>query len=298
MNATTSTELRAAYRWHRQNVAPLANFPARSAAVCLGRARADVAAGKKRYPAPVKPYAAVHWQESGRGEKLGHPYNPAAAGLRFVGRVAPESYGGRDKWDSSCKTGWFTDPYGEGWNLCFGVVYQLPARNGKAQFVAGYDFDEDEGGLVLDFGRIFESDTDSDYYPSNRNNGDGAKEAAYAADEMARRVAESEKEYQTAWEAGSLYADTKDELANDRATARRLLAERRAAKAAGAAYPTICATIERAIRNALADIKAGRETLEQLASGGYSRGDYHLGFYPSDEMKAAFNDGAGTVVLP
>jgi hypothetical protein len=291
-------ELKAAYRyWARPGKDGSGNGTlALPATRALELARADVAAGVRRYPDPVKPYAAVCWQPGKPG--VAHVQNVQGAGLRFVGRVTPESYGGRDRWDKSGETGWYTDPFSEGWNLCFGVVYQLPSRNGKARFVAGYDMADDEAGLTLDFGTIYESDTDSDYYSSNRFNGDGTKDAAYAADELARRAAESEREYQTAWQAGSQYAARGELIADERKAALQLLAERRKARDNGANYPAICAAVTGHILNHINAIAEARRAREALRTGNDTSGHASLYWYTSDsDLRAAFNDGAGEAVL-
>ena len=303
---TTTTELRDAFRWHHANMLAAINggrytrHPTWVAIGAMKYARADVAAGKKRYPAPVKPYAAVSWKaDNARGETIAYVQSVDGAGLRFVGRVVPDERRGAI-WDKRGDTGWHTDPFGDvfkdGTGLCYGVVYQLPGKDGSARFVAGYEFGGTDGGPTLDMGTVY---TGESYWDGSPPDCDAAIDAARAADSMAKAAAEHEREYQTAWQAGSAWAQEKDELANSRATVRRLLAERRQAKAIGGTqFPTICETIERAIRNAIADWQASRETMEALANGDSGSGHASLYFYTGDAtLRAAFNDGAGETVL-
>ncbi|CAB4162060.1 hypothetical protein UFOVP786_23 [uncultured Caudovirales phage] len=80
--------------------------------------------------------------------------------------------------------GWYCDQFQD--RTLRGVVYQLPARNGVPQYLSGYqESDNDSVVLYLD---SFEAEP---------------AEAAYRADRIAERWAESEREYQEAWFAGS-----------------------------------------------------------------------------------------------
>lgn len=80
--------------------------------------------------------------------------------------------------------GWYCDQFQD--RTLRGVVYQIPARNGVPQYLSGYqESDNDSIVLYLD---SFESEP---------------AEAAYRADRIAERLAESEREYQEAWSAGS-----------------------------------------------------------------------------------------------
>jgi hypothetical protein len=126
--------------------------------------------------------------------------DPSSIGLRFVGKVEAESYGGRNTWAKRDTCGWFTDPDGyhsdDGDGLCWGVVYQLPtARRGKERmrFVAGYQFGGYDAGPTIDFSRIF---TDGSY-GQDRGVQEvlGAREASKHADDMARDAAQSERDY-------------------------------------------------------------------------------------------------------
>ena len=133
-----SDTLKSAYRYHR--TAPYTwQGRARSlpnAGEALQRARDDVTLGKARYPSDIS--AAVCWQHGKPG--LAFIQSIKGAGLRYVGRASIE--GRRGAFSTNGPEGWITDPHGEyakdGSGLCWGVVYQLPGRNGKARFVPGY----------------------------------------------------------------------------------------------------------------------------------------------------------------
>lgn len=294
MNATTlNPDLIAAFTSHRQQIA--ANYPQRyvrspDATRALELARADIAAGKKRYPnsprhsaagAPFAGYGtkAMRWCES-----------PADIGLRFVGYA--------DKLARIDHTGWFTDEFQD--SLVRGVVYQLPARNGRAVYVSGYDNPDngaaDNGGpAAIDFGTLWEGLPGGDYARDDRSS---ASDAANHADNLAERMAEKERDYNAAWQAGSAWAQEADEIIGDKFTLRQMLAERRQAKASGADYPTICEAVNGAIRNAIADIKSSHEKMARLAAGdGVGRESMHSFWTGDSDLRAAFNEGAGQVVL-
>lgn len=305
----TTDALKAAYRWHRHQYPSGANRDRPLLAhLALIVARDDVAANKARYPAPLKPYPAVSWQgDDVQSERLGRVENTGHAGLRLVGRVETESYGGSRCWNSSADQsvgGWYADPYSDvfkdGTGLCWGEVYQLPSRNGQAQFVAGYRFGGTDGGPTIDFGTVYTSN-DHDSYEGAQGM-KAAREAAYAADELARIAAEHKREYQTAWQAGSQWAILGEEIAAERKETLELLAERKAAKARFAAagipfdsreWKRSCATLIGAIKTALARIQELRTERADLAAGNHSP----LYFYADEKLAAAFNDGAGETVL-
>lgn len=233
-----------------------------------------------------------------RGERLAHINRPEAFGFRLVGRVVPESYGGRDTWDTRESCGWHTDPHGDvfrdGTGLCYGLVYQLPARNGRARFVAGYEFGGCDGGPTLDLGNIYESESAGNCSYEGAQGHDDARDAARAADSMAQAAAEREREYQSAWQLGRAYDDAREEIETARREALELLAERRKARALGDGFPAVCAAIRGRVREALATIAAARETQRAALSGGGPG----LCVYMGDDEKAAFCEAAGLQAFP
>lgn len=301
------------YRWKRQQ------NPRFSAMWSHHCAREDVAAGKRRYPSESGP--AVSWQvnENPRSsERLAYVESPEKAGLRLVGRVIADCGGRNGIWDKRDDSGWFTDPHGDvfkdGTGLCYGLVYQLPGKDGKSRFVAGYQFGGVEGGPMIDFGTVFEEPaayyepirkeahgTYGGYwnYQDNPLEMDAARTAARSADSMAKSAAEDEREYQTAWQAGSLYAQTKFEISEHKANIKKWLAERRKAKEANIfGYDSICGLIRSAVTGGLNEISEAREKMRQLATGDYSTKHIYLGFFTGKKrLREAFNDGASEDIL-
>lgn len=292
------SNLKAAFRWHRQN--NIRN----GAAYALAAARIDVANGRQRYPAPVKPFPAF-----GAADDSGYRWtqDPKSAGLRLVGRVEADCGGRRGVWDRRESSGWYADECQD--NLCFGLVYQLPGRKGESRFVAGYAFRDDEG-VTLDLSRVY-AEPAAWFEPVRKSATgyvmggywtwqddpramDAACDAAFSADSMARIAAESEREYQTAWRAGANWADLGEDIAHDRQELLDILAERRAVKGT-ANYPALCKALRREVSRLLDNIQNMRERRRGLMEGD-ARG---LEFWNGDaRLAAAFNDGAGESVLP
>lgn len=241
-----------------------------------------------------------------RAERLAHVSRPEAFGLRLVGRVTPESYGGRDTWDTRESCGWHTDPHGDvfrdGTGLCYGVVYQLPARKGRARFVAGYEFGGTDGGPTLDLGNVYTSESARGLNCSyeGAQGHDDARDAARAADSMAERAAERaaerEREYQTAWALGNVYAEARQEVTEARTAALALLKERRAAMTeAGGRLPAICAAIRESVAGYVETIRDARERMAKALEGD---GPHGLCVYMGQDEKAAFCDAAGLDSFP
>lgn len=304
------SKLKAAFRWHLQNFPRyrhgfgegLADAP--RAVFALAMARRDVADGKDRYPAPVKPFPAF-----GAVGESGYRWaeNPEAAGLRLVGRVTADCCGRKGVWDDRESSGWYADERQD--NLGYGLVYQLPGRNGQSRFVAGYAF-SDDCGATLDLSRIYAEPaawfepvrksatgyTMGGYwnYQDNPCEMDAARDAAYSADSMAKAAAEQEREYQTAWRAGAEWSDLGEDIAHDRRELLDMLAERRAVKGT-ANYPALCKALKREVSRLLDNIQNMRERRQGLQDGDASG----LEFWNGDaRLAAAFNDGAGESVLP
>lgn len=284
-----------------------------SAATALSLARADVAsytaalaagdtataAKFRRYAPDVspsgRPWAAVTWQPGKPG--LAHVTRPDSSGLRHVGDVEPES----GRFSRHDGLGWYTDPFGDvfrdGTGLCWGTVYQLPGRDGKARFVAGYVYGGTDGGPTLDLGHVFEEPR-GDWYNSVADC-DAARDAARAADSMAQRAAETERDYQRAWQAGSQWAGRLEEIRNAGAELRTLRAERSRVRKLGtaAAFPAICKALAAQIAAGRARIAELRGEMDSLAAGDGGPFD-ELAFYPDADAKQAFCEGAGLGAYP
>jgi hypothetical protein len=292
--------LKSAYRFHRA-INKRASHKGRAtlhhAWHALEKARDDVASGKTRYAESPwkKPFAAVMWQTGKPG--IVYVDKPENAGLRFVGRVIPECGARNGFWDNSRTfTGWLTDPYGDsfkdGSGLCYGVVYQLPGRNGKARYVAGYQFGGTDGGPLLDLSDIHECD---DGCTNTQYNG-GAGDAARIADRMAQLEAEKERDYQCAWQAGVKFADCLTEIAENRKSVLQTIREIKGSCALVRQLPeTLQAAIRATVQGALQERARLFSRLRALAAGEVAP----LHFYPhNSQMQAAFCDGAGLSKFP
>lgn len=192
-------------------------------------------------------------------------------------------------------TGWYDNPHGEsfrdGSGLCFGVVCQLPGRNGRARYVAGYQFGDWEGGPTLDLTMIYESPAESSWDAP-----DALTDAARAADSMAETMAEKEREYQTAWGAGSAYADKLEQEAAARAEALAILEERRAVRdMMSALYPALCDTIRGRVAALVETIRESRQERAELASGDSEPFYFWTG---EERLQGAFCEGAGLDKFP
>lgn len=259
----------------------------------LARARRDVAEGKTRYPSGYRSGNGVSWRPDQPG--IAYVDKPESVGLRFVGHVVPEMRRG-DVWDSRGNTGWHTDPYGDvfrdGTGLAWGEVYQLPGRKGETRFVAGYRFGGCDGGPTLDFGRIYvepRGDWEVDVMTC-----DAAIDAARAADSLAEHAAEDEREYQTAWQAGSRWNDLAELISDARKKALAILAERHKVKGFDAS-PVLCEVIRDKIRDLVDSIAESRAEQRTLAEGDCP----DLYFWNGDQrLRDAFMEGAGLDKFP
>ncbi len=130
--------------------------------------------------------------------------NVHEAGLRFVG-YADEILGLRH-------TGWNTDPWGD-WGVLRGAVWQLPARDGSAVYVHGYEDTENKGSALVCFDVQYGEPGGSEY-----DHEQAGRDAARCADSMAEYAAEKERDYQ-ATESAKIRADElRDEAREMRAS--------------------------------------------------------------------------------
>lgn len=167
------------------------------------------------------------------------------AGLREVGpshEVAPRLVKHR---------GWYRDS-DMSETVC-GFVWRLPARNGQSLFIAGFKDDRTDA-VTLDAsrGRVCTFDSERD--------------AAGAADELARIYAEEEREHDEKWQEASRANDEREEareaLKAARAEASRLVAALREQRKAGAIVPALCDVLRDKVQ---ACREAMREALEAIA---------------------------------
>ncbi|RWE37433.1 hypothetical protein [Mesorhizobium sp.] len=201
--------------------------------------------------------------------------NPSACGLRFVGYAHDLA--------RLNHTGWFVD--NDQNETIKGVVFQLSARDGKPLFVSGYE-DANGNGYSLDF-------DDIETGASGEDCDDAKRDAARYADQIAEWIAEDEREYSAAWQAGSRFAELGDEIKADRKLALELLAERRAARDDGKAFPAICATIRQRVESILETIGEARAERRKLSEGDFVS-DWLPGWNTREQrLVEAFNEGAG-----
>ena len=172
------------------------HFPTKPAREVLDavRRRAPWVKEFRKWTRPYNPPSeggAVRWIE-----------NTSEVGLRFIG-YADEIAGLRHR-------GWYIDPFSyDDEDTLRGAVWQLPARHGRAQYVAGYVDPMNEGAARIDFDVIEGERGGCDY-----DHEDAAREAARCADSLAERTAEDEREYRLA-DAAKQRADELREEANE-----------------------------------------------------------------------------------
>lgn len=244
-----------------------------------------------------------------RGERLAHVSDPEAFGLRHVGNVEAESHGGRNAFSNRDSCGWYTSPHDDvfedGMGLVWGVVYQLPARDGCARFVAGYQFGGVDGGPTLDLGNVYASESARGLNCSyeGAQGHDDARDAARAAYRMAERAAEREREYQTAWAIGRAYDDARQEAVTARESIKADLATRRTIRAdmARAGVPLesrewsrACGMVRASVSAALATIADARDTMRKACEGEA----FGLSVYMDSDAKGAFCEAAGLESFP
>jgi hypothetical protein len=308
--------LLSAYRFHRSDMLSrwnptrhgLKGIPTTFAVAALDKARRDAVNSVRRYAASpwAKPVTNGRTDNGCRWIE-----NPAAMGLRFVGYCDKIS-------DSIRHTGWFTDPHQDG--KIRGCVYQLPGRGGKARFVAAHD-NEDNGAAdcggpaYVDFSTIYRSDFVAEMRSALRDiskhyqtpamlnpsywaeaaHERAKKEAARAANDFAECEAEKEREYQTAWQAGSQYTNCLQELAEIRESVRQTIRDMKGACATLRALPdSLKARLRSSIKAELRERETIFQRMERLKGGEADS----LYFWPGDErLQGAFNEGADSVVL-
>lgn len=174
--------------------------------------------------------------------------DPAAIGLRLVGFA--DEVPGR----SVDHQGWFLDDDFQE-EVARGIVYRLPTRKGRAQFIAGMADPDNDGPAMLSLGTIE----------------DDEREAARSADHLAECYAEAERDYRRASSARLKWGELGEEVAAARRSILDLCREIKALCRAGGSYtirnaPAVRAELERRIRGLLDDIREAREKRGELAS--------------------------------
>lgn len=240
------------------------SFPRTVATLPKGKPASRLAAAKTRCTGPY--YAAPVPNAGGAFFYLDSDFMP---GLRW--EWADEIEGARIN-----HKGWFSDPYGDGETIR-GIVFRLPKGRG---FLAGWSMGE---GMA--------SEAESKIYADEIA-------AARAADSEAESVAEREREYQAAANAGREWAELGDEIAAARRKALAILKERRTVQYStddGKAPFALCEAIRDKVESLLSEIGEARTKRTALADG--DGGDY-VSFWPGEaRLRDAFNENAGAVVI-
>jgi hypothetical protein len=257
-----------------------------SAARALELARLDIAEETPRYPE-----LPGNGLSGSSADQLRWVERPADIGLRFVGfademteRVIEHK-------------GYFSEPNGLDGETYRGAVYQLPGRDGRAMYVAGYREgsircsgswrDEDSGAARLDLRNIYRGEPDDGVHIP----GTASLEAVMASDETAMRHAEREREYNEVWSNGAHFQRLGEAIATARTFAGELLGELRQLRSlrpAGAVHtPRVCATF----RDKLAILR--REITESRAERARILADHeHMRGTWRQRLWDAFADGA------
>lgn len=240
-----------AYRFHRYiavgNCYPCKPGPNR-ACEAIKAARTDVANNVTRYG------KADCWPSSGRsfeacGERHMIWMENVDQALRFVGL----SHDISRQHGSRCidHSGWYLRD--DETDTVSGCVYQLPGKNGKPRYLAGYADPCTDNCACLSLDCVFIGE-------------DADLEAARYADELARIMAEESRENDRAWCAGQEYADLGSEIADTRKATLSILQERRKVRGMEAEAPTLCATIRNAVSFNLSTIAKARAKRAELMS--------------------------------
>lgn len=183
----------------------------------------------------------------------------AGAGLRFVGDACG-LIGGRN-----VPTGYYTDAEGDYSTLRAGV-WQLPGKGRHARLVAGYrEFDgkseTNEGSARIDCRTVYRVDMSDSF--GNLDEMDETREAARMADGIAEAEAETQREYNEAYQAGRKAAEIDAEGIDARRELLPLLAELRAVRRAGdKGTPAICRALRSRVDSLLETISEKREARE------------------------------------
>lgn len=249
------------------------------AKLALFAARKDVWEGVKRYP--LNPTVSA-W---GAPQKDGTRYLESLdrCGLRFVGLAHDVAKG----FYRNCglrHTGHYVDMYQN--ETIAGAIFRLSGKGKAARYVVGYNDPWNEG-YSIDLNHVIEGDK----LQSSYDDDDALRDCVSASDSLAKHEAERMREYDTAWQAGRLFAECGAENARYRKDVLAILKERKIV--AGVNAPSLCAAIVAQVRTLLNMIEDNRAKREKLRNGEYESRHEYYGFYTGNaDLMAAFNDGA------
>lgn len=176
------------------------------------------------------------------------------AGLRFVGDVHDirgDGNGNTPYFDDALvdHTGWFNDNFQDE-TIC-GRVYQLPARDGKPVYLPAVS-DPNNDAAIIDF----------------HGATDDLREAIYAADSMAERMAEDERRYQAEESAKQRIEEIDEEIKTTRADLLTLIRELRANCDKLSGLASVRAVIREHIQSVRAQCDALAEEREKVEENG------------------------------
>lgn len=252
--------LLSAYRFHRSRPSHI------SAKGALKMARLDIAMDRKRFAS--SPWTGERFPLACRDTKDRDNWHIQNDDDFRVTRAADHIRLDHD--------GWYTDPYQDvgkdGSGLCYGVVVNLT----HGRFYPGYQFGGIDGGPTVDFSTAYDTPED----------------AARPADSMAQHAAEDELEYQTAWQAGSRFAELGERISAARKEALSIMREwkeQRRNVSDPAKVQALCAAIGQRVDDLVSEISSWKDKRAALKAGDNPK----LSFYPDERLTAAFNEGAG-----
>lgn len=168
----------------------------------------------------------------------------ASNGLRIVGAAHEIKPDWRPIVDHY---GWHLDPWGDGGTV-HGSVLQLPARNGTVRYVPAIADPYARDCYCCDF----------------RSVTDDLRTAIYAADDMAERYAEREREYQLEEAARMRAEELREEATALRAEHRAIVADMRALRELAPDAPNACSALRATLRKMRADVRDALKEAAQL----------------------------------
>jgi hypothetical protein len=233
------------------------------------------------------------WREIARADAKrrygrGSPWNPGytdkrGRAWRWLERVdgsglAVAVENATDRQNGHRCSGYYVDTFGDGEAQHGAVLIAGREESPRARYFAAISDPHNDGAF-----RVYWTPCDN------------LDDAAALADSLAERDAESQREYDAAWQAGSLWADLGEEVKQDRAALLAILGDRKAATGSA----TLCAVIREKVDDLLESIRDARAKRDRLAEGdGASNDDFYRTFWDGDaDLRAAFNEGAGRQVL-
>lgn len=200
-------------------------------------------------PGPVLGSA---WKAPGRSESLRWAESTSALGLRFIGWA--------DELIKLDYTGWFTREDGWTGETLRGAVWQWPG----GRVVYGYcEMDSREretnpGSAALALDDVLAADPAEVREHDSPRDWEAVRDAARWADGIAERVAEDQRDYDSAYQAGAAIARDLEEAEAARAEALELLAEMKAERGREVNRPAICGALRARLDSILEGIRKAR----------------------------------------